>query len=215
MAQTEGDFGMKRVLRGICAPVLAGLVAVLPLASRAVAQDGYLIQPGDVLRVEVLEDPGLNRSTLVLPDGRISFPLAGNVPAAGRTLEQVQTELATRISSNFAVVPSVFISLEQLAAPRGVAGGGVAAPVTIEVFVMGEAANPGRMDLERGTTLLQAFAQMGGFSPFAATKRVQLRRGENITTFSYDAIERGTSNAGSTVLQDGDVIVVPQRKLFE
>jgi polysaccharide export outer membrane protein len=80
---------------------------------------------------------------------------------------------------------------------------------------MGEAATPGKLELKRGTTLLQAFAQMGGFSPFAATKRVQLRRGGQITTLSYDAIERGTSTAGSTVLQDGDVIVVPQRKLFE
>ena len=47
---------------------------------------------------------------------------------------------------------------------------------------MGEAANPGKLDVKRGTTLLQAFAQMGGFSPFAATKRVQLHRDGKIQT---------------------------------
>jgi polysaccharide export outer membrane protein len=203
---------MKLGFARICALAVGGLLAVLVTANETVAQDGYLIQPGDTLRVEVLEDPGLNRSALVSPDGRISFPLAGGVPAAGRTLEQLQTDLASRISGNFAATPSIFISLETLAPPR--TGTGTKAAL-IDVFVMGEAATPGKLELKRGTTLLQAFAQMGGFSPFAATKRVQLRRGGKITTLSYDAIERGTSTAGSTVLQNGDVIVVPQRKLFE
>ena len=206
---------MKRGFAGIRTLVLAGLLAVLAMATESVAQDGYLIRPGDVLRVEVLEDPGLNRSTLVSPDGRISFPLAGGVAAAGRTLEELQTDLATKIGANFATTPNVFISLEQVAEPRASSGGGSGSAAAIEIFVIGEANNPGKLDVKRGTTLLQAFAQMGGFSPFAATKRVQLHRAGKIHTISYDAIERGTSTAGSTVLQDGDVIVVPQRKLFE
>lgn len=206
---------MKKASAWIRAMVFGGLLAGFAPGSDAVAQDGYLIRPGDVLRVEVLEDPGLNRSTLVSPDGRISFPLAGGVAAAGRTLEQLQTDLAGKIGTNFATTPNVFISLERIAEPRAASGGASLGPATIEVFVMGEAAKPGKLDVKRGTTLLQAFAQMGGFSPFAATKRVQLHRAGNITTLSYDAIERGTSTAGATVLQDGDVIVVPQRKLFE
>ena len=185
------------------------------MATEGVAQDGYQIRPGDVLRIEVLEDPGLNRSALVSPDGRISFPLAGGVIAAGRTLEEVQTDLATRISANFAVTPNVFISLEQVAERPAATGKGSGTAATIAIFVMGEAKSPGKLEVKRGTTLLQAFAQMGGFSPFAATKRVQLHRAGNIRTLSYDAIEHGTSNVGATVLQDGDVIVVPQRKLFE
>ena len=202
---------MKQVKRWVCALALTTLTPI----TDAAAQDGYLIKPGDVLRVEVLEDPGLNRSTLVSPDGRISFPLAGGVSAAGRTLEQLQTDLAAKIGTNFATTPNVFISLESVSEPRAAAGGGSGRGATIEIFVIGEAANAGKLDVKRGTTLLQAFAMMGGFSPFAATKRVQLRRGGNITTLSYDAIEKGTSTAGATVLQNGDVIVVPQRKLFE
>jgi polysaccharide export outer membrane protein len=203
---------MKRLIRGLCALTLGGLMFIVGQTTMSVAQDGYQIRPGDVLRVEVLEDPGLNRSTLVSPDGRISFPLAGGVVAAGRTLEELQTDLAAKIGANFATVPNVFISLEQVAAPRAATGGSAA---TIEVFVLGEAANSGKLDVKRGTTLLQAFALMGGFSPFAATKRVQLRRAGEITTISYNAIENGASNAGAIVLQDGDVIMVPQRKLFE
>jgi polysaccharide export outer membrane protein len=199
---------------------LAGLVAlVLGAASTAPAQaqDGYRIRPGDVLRIEVLEDANLNRSVLVAPDGRVTLPLAGAVPVSGRTVEAVQAEITTRIASNFAATPNVYVGVEgvvQAPPPTG-----PAAAATIDVFVMGEAGKPGALQVAPGTNMLQLFAQMGGFSPFAATKRIQLRRVENgaerIYTINYKAIEAGTSNAGMTTLRDGDVIVVPQRKLFE
>jgi polysaccharide export outer membrane protein len=185
------------------------------LAGTATAQEGdYRIRPGDVLKIEILQDPGLNRSVLVSPDGRFTFPLAGGLTAAGRTLEQVQAELAGRIAANFATAPTVYVSLERVAEPRAT-GGGAPAKTTVEIYVMGEGAKPGRLDVERGTTLLQAFAQMGGFTKFAATKRIQLRRGGKTYLIDYTAIEAGTSTAGATVLQKGDVILVPQRRLFE
>lgn len=200
--------------------LLAALVAAsLMTVSGAVAQDGYRIQSGDVLRIEVLEDPTLSRAALVTPDGRISLPLAGNVMARGRSVEQVQSELADRLAKNFAVRPNVFVSLQSLAERAG--SGAVAAQDLISVYVLGEAARPGRLDVEKGTTLLQLFAQMGGFSDFAAKKRVQLRRTdpqsgkETVYSFNYKMIERGESNSGSTVMADGDVVVIPQRGLFE
>lgn len=199
--------------------LLAALVAAsLMTVSGAVAQDGYRIQSGDVLRIEVLEDPTLSRAALVTPDGRISLPLAGNVMARGRSVEQVQSELADRLAKNFAVRPNVFVSLQSLSEQ---VPGAIATQDLISVYVLGEAARPGRLDVEKGTTLLQLFAQMGGFSDFAAKKRVQLRRTdpqsgkETIYNFNYKMMERGESNSGSTVMTDGDVVVIPQRGLFE
>ncbi|MDZ4140132.1 MAG: polysaccharide biosynthesis/export family protein [Erythrobacter sp.] len=200
--------------------LLAGLLmAPLLLASAASAQSGYQIRPGDVLKIEVLEDPSMNRSTLVLPDGRISLPLAGVAVAAGRTIEQVQADLVNRLSSSFAAPPNVFVSIDRLveAAPGGAAG---PAPV-INIYLMGEVAKPGRIGVAPGTTLLQLFAEMGGFSKFAAVKRIQLRRTdkktgtETLYTFNYKDIERGANTSGNTVVTDGDIILVPQRKLFE
>ena len=52
---------------------------------------GYQIQPGDQLAITVLEDDTLNRQVLVLPDGRISVPLAGSITAAGRTVDAVES----------------------------------------------------------------------------------------------------------------------------
>lgn len=199
---------MSRLSLSVPALALA-LVAATPLA----AQDGYRLRAGDTLRIEVLEDPTLNRTVLVAPDGRITVPLAGGLQASGRTLDAVQAELAQKLGPSFAAAPSVYVALERQSEPR--ATGGSAKAATMDVFVMGEAAKPGKLEVAPGTTVLQLFAQMGGFTKFAAVKRIQLRRGSETRTIDYRAVEAGTSDAGSIVLGQGDVIVVPQRKLFE
>ncbi len=182
-------------------------------ASPADAQ-GYQIRAGDVLRIEVLEDASLNRTVLVAPDGRISVPSAGSLRAAGNTVEGVQRTLTTRLEGNFAAAPNVYVSIERLAerAPR--LPRGPVEPETISVYVMGEATRPGKIEVEPGTSVLQMFAEMGGFTKFAATKRIQLRQGDTIRKLSYPNIEAG-GPAGRITLRDGDVIVVPQRRLFE
>jgi polysaccharide export outer membrane protein len=193
--------------------MLAALMALPFLAVDAAAQD-YRLQRGDTVQIEVLEDSSLSRSTLVLPDGQITVPQVGTVRAAGRTLEQLQADVAQRLAPSFATPPTVFVTLSSLAPiidrPE----------VTIDIFVIGAANAPGRVQIPPGSTLLQALSAAGGLSPFAADKRVQLRRvdkagNEKIYRVDYDAIERGASNVGTTRVYNGDVIVIPQRKLFE
>ena len=196
--------------------IILGALLAATLATGAFAQSSYQIRSGDSLQIEVLEDPALNRSVLVLPDGSINFPLVGTIPAAGRSVSDVRGDLSAALASKFASAPNVFVGVGTLAVvtPRAA---GVAA--TISVYAMGEVTSPGKADVAPGTTVLQFLAQAGGFTRFAAQKRVQLRRTakggvEQVYLFNYDGI--GTSGiAGSTRLQSGDVIVVPQRKLFE
>lgn len=190
---------------------IAVCIALLSAAS-AWAQSGYQIQPGDQLSIEVLEDPSLNRQVLVLPDGSFSFPLVGRVSASGQTPQSVQNTLASGLSPNFATTPSVFVSVAGLAPPAAL---GVTTGPQVDIYVMGEVSSPGKKSVDRGTTLLQFLAESGGFSRFAATNRVQLRRGSRIYVFNYRAVERGAVMTSQTTLVDGDVIVVPQRKLFE
>jgi polysaccharide export outer membrane protein len=186
------------------------------LAAPAQAQDdGYRLRPGDVLRIEVVEDAGLSRQALIAPDGRVTLPLAGSVQASGRTIEAVQADLIARLTPSFAAPPTVFVSIDRLS-DRSTGGGGTrGAGPTIDVYVLGEAGKTGRVEIRPGTTVLQGLAQIGGFTKFAARKRVQVRRGTQVFTIDYVAIENGASNAGDMVLAAGDVIIVPQRKLFE
>ncbi len=192
------------------------LLALITLAGTAFAQS-YRIQPGDILEVSVLEDSTLNRRALVAPDGRVTLPLAGSVNAAGLTVEQVQRRLASALSSNFAQPPSVFVALVDQAAASTEE---VIRP-TIFVYVLGEVAEPGQAEIPKGATLLQALAVAGGPTPFAATRRIQLRRAipgsgsDSVSVIDYKAIQRGASIQGLAPLKDGDVILIPERGLFE
>lgn len=195
----------------IALTVLVALVMSLP-AQLAEAQSAYRLQPGDTLRIEVLEDGTLNRDVLVSPDGRFSMPLAGIINAEGRSIEQIEAIVSQRIASGFAVEPTVFVALTGVADPD--------ARDTILVHVIGQANQPGLLEVQEGSTVLQAFAAMGGFTRFAATKRVQLRRVdtggvERVFTVNYRELERGAVGGGAIRLMDGDVIIVPERRLFE
>lgn len=203
-----------RSLRGVA----AALVVLMGLP--AAAQDSYRIRPGDVLQIEVIEDPGLNRAALVSPDGRITMPLVGALRASGRTVEEVQADLIARLAPNFAAPPNVFVGIQEIFVPPERPQGPVLPPARDDIYALGEVERPGRLEIVPGSTLLQAFAEMGGFSRFAATHRIQLRRvdasgQETVYTIDYDAILDGRSSAGLTTVQEGDVIVVPTRTLFE
>jgi polysaccharide export outer membrane protein len=184
----------------------------------ALAQADYRIRTGDTLQIEVLEDASLNRASVVLPDGRIAFPFVGTLKARGSTIGQIQRQIVAGLSPNFANPPTVFVSVVP-AAPTPVSRAPVA-PVMINVYFVGEVNSPGRKEMEPGSTVLQALAVGGGFTRFAATKRVQLRRTDTksgrqqVFGINYKAIADGQSVQDIPLL-DGDVIVVPQRRLFE
>jgi len=190
---------------------LLAALAMLLAAPMAIAQSAdYRIQPGDQLAITVLEDDTLNRELLVLPDGTISVPLAGTVRAGGRSVETVESAIADRLASNFAVRPSVFVSVIEIDETYG----------TFPIYVMGQVTTPGMVEVEPGTTMLQAIALAGGLDRFAATKRIQLRRTdssgrERLFLFNFKAVERGGSIESMITLREGDVILVPERRLFE
>ena len=184
------------------------------LAGMASAQDEYRAKSGDVVIVEVLEDSSLNRSVQILPDGRFSFPFAGSLTGAGRTVGEIAATITTAIAPNFATPPTVFVSIQP--DTRSVAGTGSAGSSrSIDVYFLGEVNQPGLRELKSGTTMLQAIGEAGGLTRFAATKRIQLRRGTTVSTLNYKALSDGAALPRNTPLQDGDVILVPERRLFE
>ena len=179
------------------------------------AQAQYKLKPGDSLAIEVLEDSSLNRTVLVLPDGNISFPFAGALRAQGRTLQAVENLIRTRLSGNFATEPTVFVNIAGLAESKSL---DLQETPPYGIFMMGEVNSPGRLDIaeDEEITILQALAQAGGFTRFAATKRITLRRptegGEKTYLFNF---KTGEGISGATMLKAGDVIFVPERRLFE
>ena len=205
--------------------IVISLAASLLALSVSAETGSYRLQSGDIIEITVLEDPNLNRRVLVRPDGRVSLPLAGTVQAAGRSLEAVQSEVRARLQGTFVNPPTVTASLIALAPPPLPAlpepPEPEAPPVIHSIYVLGEVQRPGKYDYEstRPVTALQALTMAGGPATFAARHRIQIRRmvdgAETLELFDYDALESGEGPSPSALLTDGDVIVVPERGLFD
>lgn len=197
------------------------LLSSMMLGVAHAQDDGYRLRPGDVLQIEVLEDPSLSRSTLVLPNGSITVPQAGTLRAGGRTPDEIRAALTTALAPSFAAPPTVFVSVASVRAPEPPVAGAALAPQGMDIYAMGEVSAPGLKTVAYDTNLLQFLAQAGALSKFAASQRIELhRKGPDgqprIYIFDLKRISGGAGRiSGMTQLAPGDVVLVPQRRLFE
>jgi polysaccharide export outer membrane protein len=176
----------------------AGPAAAQPAADGAAPAD-YRIGPGDSLGISVWKDEALTRQAVVLPDGKISFPLIGQLTAAGRTVDQLTREIEQELLK---YVPDMTLSV------------GVQQVNSMWVYVIGRVNSPGRFALNADVSALQALAMAGGLNPFAKRGDIKIFRevaggGTKILYFDYDKVSEGEDIRQNVKLQRGDVIVVP------
>jgi polysaccharide biosynthesis/export protein len=191
------------------------LFVFLCLAIWATGAQGQTLKSGDVLSVSVLQDPKLDRTVTIDPMGEIAFPLAGHIRARGLTPVALENILKTKLKPNYKD-DTLDVTVALINAPKDVPE----EDLKPKIFITGEVIRPGSYVVRQPTTLMQAIALAGGVGPFAAKKRIQVRRrapggDETIFMFNYKAYEAGLDLEGNIVLHAGDVIMVPERGLFD
>jgi polysaccharide export outer membrane protein len=186
---------MKRLVELLAICLLIGTRA---FAADATVAPGYKLQPGDLLQVVVWKETDLQSEVLVRPDGGISFPLAGDIPAAGLTTDQLRTELETRVRK---LVPGAVVTVS------------VKAPNGNRVFVIGKVNRPGDFPLLRPIDVMQAISMAGGVTPFANNNSIRVlhREGthQNSVRFRYNDVTKGRHLEQNILLQSGDTVIVP------
>jgi polysaccharide biosynthesis/export protein len=167
-----------------------------PAAEPATA--GYAIQPGDVLRVSVWKEEDLHRELLVRPDGGISFPLAGELQAAGRTVADVQAQIVTRIEE---FIPDPVVTVEVFKIDGNV------------IYVLGKVNRPGAYVMQRPLDVTQALALAGGLALFAVEGGISILRRDNgaqsALPFNYGDVLNGRELDQNILLIPGDTVIVP------
>jgi polysaccharide export outer membrane protein len=176
---------------------LAMLLALSP-GAQAVDTDAYLIQPGDLMEISVWKEEDLTKTVLVLPDGTISFPLVGNIQAAGKSVKKLQTIAAEQIEK-YIPDPVITISLQQLSGNK--------------IYVIGKVTRPGEIVANRNLDVVQTLSVAGGMTPYASVNKIKvLRRGKGgieAIPFRYGDIEKGKDLEQNIILKSGDVVLVP------
>jgi polysaccharide export outer membrane protein len=177
---------------------VAFILAALLLASAPAGAADYIIGPGDQLGIEVWKDTALTRLVTVLPDGKISFPLVGELEAGGKTVAQLKKEIEEKIAR---FVPDATITVD------------VRQMNSLHVYVLGRVNAPGRTILISNVNVLQALAIAGGPNTFANRTRIRIFRQEGgktqIFSFDYDDVTAGKDLKTNIELKRGDVIFVP------
>jgi polysaccharide export outer membrane protein len=191
------------------------MLALLLLGGFANSALAQTIKTGDNLSISVLQDPKLDRQVVVDPSGQIAFPLAGHIRARGLTPQAIENTLKEKLKPNYKDEQlDVTVSFTSAAKPDVPED-----DLKPKIFITGEVVRPGSYVVRQKTTLMQAIALAGGLGPFAAKRRLQVRRhtgdGETIFAFDYRAYEAGLDLEGNVSLHPGDVIIVPERGLFE
>ncbi|HMO16616.1 MAG TPA: polysaccharide biosynthesis/export family protein [Oligoflexia bacterium] len=165
------------------------------LVQRKDANAAYIVKAGDILMVQVWGEPRISGEVIVRQDGRFSNPLVSDIPAEGKTLTQIASDLADRLQE-FIPAASVNISLTQ------------SAPIVY--YLSGQFLKPGEYRTDKQITLLQAIATGGGFAPFADESNIILVRkgesGEKRYRFDYGRLVNG--DQPNPDLRSGDVISI-------
>jgi polysaccharide biosynthesis/export protein len=160
--------------------------------------DSYLVQPGDSLVVTVWKEQELQGEFLVRPDGGLSFPLAGDIDAAGHTVEEIRKVLLTRLTK-YIPDPVVTVSVKAANGSR--------------IFVVGKVNRPGDFPLNRPIDVMQALSLAGGTTPYADVNGIRILRRDGgrqvVFRFRYDDVRRGRELSQNILLHSGDTVVVP------
>ncbi len=163
-----------------------------------VSLPSYRLQPGDILTVSVWKETDLTTEVLVRPDGGFSFPLAGEVDALGKTVEDIRATLVERLK-RYVPNPVVTVAVKTIGGNR--------------IFVVGKVNHAGDFPFSNPVDVMQAIALAGGTTPFAAINDIVILRRQNGTQtalhFHYSDVARGRELSQNVLLQSGDTVVVP------
>ena len=168
-----------------------------PPESPLMEKADYVIGAGDRLTIRVWKNPELSVSVPVRPDGKISVPLLDDVQAEGFTALELK-EVLTRDLSEYVTNPDVTVVVEQ---------------INKVIYVLGEVARKGPIQLASDLRVTDAISAAGGFGTFANKKKIKVIRrseqGEVEYRFNYDAYVAGKAPGTNLLLVPGDTIVVP------
>lgn len=181
------------------------LLTVVRAQETKVLPTDYMLQPSDLLRVLVFQEPDLQREVRITQEGSVSLPLIGTIELQGKSVHQAEDIIRQLYDRDYLVNPQISITVLEYAQRTAQVLGAVNSPGAI-VFPP-----------EQKMGLLEAIARAGGFSRLAERRRVRLTRTlpdgktDNYTINADDLVQGNSSEPW--LLVKGDVIYVPERLL--
>lgn len=159
----------------------------------------YLIGEDDNLRISVWQNQDMDQEVIVRPDGKISYPLVGDIQAAGLTIPELD-DIITEKLKDFIKYPEVSISLRKMGGAR--------------VMILGQVSSPGLYSVTGARSIMEAIAMAGGLTRDSVPSSTVLIRGgfntPNIQRINVAKVFKGDLRQ-NVILQSQDIIFVPRK----
>jgi len=143
----------------------------------------YRVDSGDRLRVTVFDQRDLSNTYSIDQAGYLAFPLIGQVPARGRTIQELEGQIAGQLQKGYLRNPDVSIEVDRYRS----------------IFVMGEVGQPGQYTYVPGMTVQNAIALAGGYSPRALQANADITRKINGKILTGRVLISNPVLAGDTI----------------
>ena len=194
---TQGALHMS-TLR-VLLPLIALFSLALPSTVPAKPLPSFVLGPEDVLEVSVWRDETLSRKVMIMPDGKFSFPLIGDVQAGGHTVSEVRAMVQEKIKKYVPDAP-VSVVMAEIRSPK--------------VYIVGKVNKQGTFIMEGSPlTVVQLIALAGGLTPFAEGDEIHVLREssgkQTAIAIDYETITQGEGLKDNIFLKPGDTVVVP------
>lgn len=174
------------------------IIFVLIFSNMVLATDRYLLNAGDVLDISVWNEEALEKTVMVLPDGTVSFPLAGELIAKGKTVSELEQVLKNNLSE-FLADPVVTVVVANVSGNT--------------VHILGKVQTPGSFVMSQNLNVMQALSLAGGLSAYAKENNIivlrQQEANQTVIKVRYADIKDGDDISTNIKLNSGDVIVIP------
>ena len=157
-------------------------------ATAAAPAKGYVLAPGDKLRISVFNETEMSREYEVDTAGKVTLALIGAVQAAGKTPSELQDGLREALGKGYLRNPKISVEVSSYR----------------PFYVIGEVTKAGEYPYKNGLNVISAVAVAGGYSYRANANTVFIRRAEEPAEKAYDA-----SNA--VLVYPGDIVRIPER----
>jgi polysaccharide biosynthesis/export protein len=172
--------------------------AAISSQPKEIKKEYYKIGVNDVLNIFVKDETALTQDMVVMPDGRIIFPMIGEIMAEGHSAIELKDTMSEKLKE-FIKNPVVTVFVRQSNSRR--------------IYTIGNVTRPGPYPLEAGMTVLQSLSVAGGFTEWADRKFVMVVRRANgketMLRFNYQDFIAGKNLENNIMLEPGDTIVVP------
>jgi polysaccharide export outer membrane protein len=174
------------------------ILLTLSFSAAAAGRSEYILRPGDVISIRVVEHDEFSQKSRIRPDGMINYPVIGEIEVSGLTTEQLVKIMEEKLAPYINNVV-VTIGIEQYFANK--------------IYVIGDIGRPGEIHIFEPIDVLKALAVAGGLKNAKARFLKIVRSNGDIVLVDLKRVleQKGATQEESCLLYPGDTLFVPEK----